>query len=294
MESQIALVVGGTKGIGREVVRQLAHKGYRVLFVGRDAQAGKALENELRAVAQVEFVQGDMSSLNDTRRVALHIREIAPHLNVLVHSADVLATERVNSPEGHELSFAINYLSRFLMNDLLLDRLKAGQARILHIAAPGMFTLKAAQFPPGPEASGWTGHGVGQGANDVYGVEMAERLKGSGVTINILNPGGVDTTIRDGMKLQGWQKVVMPIVMPLIMRFVFRMGMTQPADYARIPVEYATDPKHAGLTGKWIKWDSTLFPQKPGQYPQEMRAQLWRETERIVAAYRGVPEAVTA
>lgn len=294
MQNQNALVVGGTKGIGREVVRQLAHKGYCVLFVGRDAGAGKALEDELRAVSKVEFVQGDMSSLKDTRRVALRIGDMLSHINILVHSADVLMMERVNSDDGHELSFAINYLSRFLMNDLLLNHLKAGKARILHIAAPGMSTLKESQFPPGPEANGWIGHGVGQGANDVYGIEMAERLKGSGVTINILNPGGVDTEIRDRMILRGWQKVVFPIVMPLIMRFVFRMEMAQPADYARIPVEFATDPKHAGLTGTWIKWDRTFFPQKPGQYPAEMRSRIWQVSERLVAAYRAAPETAPA
>lgn len=295
MQDKIALVVGGTKGIGREVVRQLAHKGYRVLFIGRDAKAGAAIEAELRSVSAVEFLQGDLSLLKETRRLALDVRDRVPYLNVLVHSADVLRTERVETAEGHEISFAINYLSRFLMNDLLLDTLKAGQARILHIAAAGsLFTLKASQFPPSPDASGWTGHGIGQGANDVYGLEMADRLKGSGVTINILNPGGVNTGIRDQMKLSGWQKAIFPIIMPLMMRLVFGMGMSEPAEYARIPVEYATDPKHAGLTGQWIKWDGTLFQQKQGQYSPEIRAHVWRETERIVAAYRGVPEMVGA
>jgi NAD(P)-dependent dehydrogenase (short-subunit alcohol dehydrogenase family) len=232
-----------------------------------------------------------MSLMKDTRRVALAIRERVSHLNVLIHSADVLMTDRVETAEGHELSFATNYLSRFLMNDLLLDTLKAGRARILHIAAPGFITLKASQFPPAPDASGWTGHGVGQGANDVYGLEMAERLAGSNVTINILNPGGVNTGIRDQMTLHGWQKVAFPVFMPLIMKFVFRMEMSEPADYARIPVEYATDSKHAGLSGHWIKWDGTFFRQKPGQYPPQVRTHILRESERMVAAYRDVPEA---
>jgi NAD(P)-dependent dehydrogenase (short-subunit alcohol dehydrogenase family) len=285
MDQQIALVVGGTKGIGREVVRQLAAKGYHVLIVGRDAAAGRSLEDELNRTASVEFIQGDMSLLAETRRVALLIHDRIPHLNVLIHSADVLAFDRIETSEGFELSFALNYLSRFLLNEILLDRLKSGQARILHIAGAGYMPLKAAAFPPGPTANSFTGHGVGQGANDIYGLELAERLKGTGVTINILNPGGVDTDIRRNMKLRGTQKLIMPVMM-LAMKYIFRMKMQQPADYARIPVEYATDPRHAGLTGNFVKWDGTLFEIKPEQYPVELRQYVWQETEKLVAAYR--------
>ncbi|MBN8591180.1 MAG: SDR family NAD(P)-dependent oxidoreductase [Anaerolineae bacterium] len=285
MEARIAVVVGGTKGIGREVVRQLARQRYRVLFVGRDAAAGHALENELRSVSPVEFIQTDMSLLGETRRVALLIRERVRFIHVLIHSADVLTLDRVETAEGHEIGFALNYLSRFLLNDILLDQLKAGQARILHIAAAGFMPLKASAFPPGPKANGMAGHGAGQGANDIYGLEMADRLKGTGVTINILNPGGVDTDIRRNMKLHGAQKLIMPVMM-LAMKYIFRMKMQQPADYARIPVDYATNPQHAGLTGRFIKWDGTLFNIKPEQYPAELRQYIWQETEKLVAAYR--------
>lgn len=285
MEARIAVVVGGTKGIGREVVRQLARQRYRVLFVGRDAAAGHALENELRSVSTVEFIQADMSLLGETRRVALLIRERVRFIHVLIHSADVLTFDRVETAEGHEIGFALNYLSRFLLNDILLDQLKAGQARILHIAAAGFMPLKASAFPPGPKANGMAGHGAGQGANDIYGLEMADRLKGTGVTINILNPGGVDTDIRRNMKLHGAQKLIMPVMM-LAMKYIFRMKMQQPADYARIPVDYATNPQHAGLTGRFIKWDGTLFNIKPEQYPAELRQYIWQETEKLVAAYR--------
>ena len=285
MEARIAVVVGGTKGIGREVVRQLARQRYRVLFVGRDAAAGHALENELRSVSTVEFIQADMSLLGETRRVALLIRERVRFIHVLIHSADVLTFDRVETAEGHEIGFALNYLSRFLLNDILLDQLKAGQARILHIAAAGFMPLKASAFPPGPKANGMAGHGAGQGANDIYGLEMADRLKGTGVTINILNPGGVDTDIRRNMKLHGAQKLIMPVMM-LVMKYIFRMKMQQPADYARIPVDYATNPQHAGLNGRFIKWDGTLFNIKPEQYPAELRQYIWQETEKLVAAYR--------
>ncbi|HUN08527.1 MAG TPA: SDR family NAD(P)-dependent oxidoreductase [Aggregatilineales bacterium] len=285
MEARIAVVVGGTKGIGREVVRQLARQRYRVLFVGRDAAAGHALENELRSVSTVEFIQADLSLLGETRRVALLIRERVRFIHVLIHSADVLTLDRVETAEGHEIGFALNYLSRFLLNDILLDQLKAGQARILHIAAAGFMPLKASAFPPGPKANGMAGHGAGQGANDIYGLEMADRLKGTGVTINILNPGGVDTDIRRNMKLHGAQKLIMPVMM-LAMKYIFRMKMQQPADYARIPVDYATNPQYAGLTGRFIKWDGTLFNIKPEQYPAELRQYIWQETEKLVAAYR--------
>src|SRR5262249_49183391 len=79
-----------------------------------------------------------------------------------------------------------------------------------------------------------------QQANDVFTVEMARRLEGTGVTINVLNPGLVDTRIRREMH---W-------LLHFLMERVFgRFWMMTPAEGARMPLRLALDPEFAGVSG---------------------------------------------
>ena len=104
----------------------------------------------------------------------------------------------METPDGIELGFANAYLSRFALVGLLLDPLRAGRATVQHVAAAGApGRLRLDDVPPGPRLGAFRAHGVAQGANDVFGVELAARLAGDGVRVQVANPGAVRTGIRD-------------------------------------------------------------------------------------------------
>ena len=172
-ETGPALVVGGTRGIGREIARRLVQEGHEVTIVGRPGPVGSEAARDVGAT----FLPADISLLSEVRRVAAEVTARHDRLHHLVQTADVLKKARVDTAEGFEVGFATGYLSRFLLVGLLLDPLRAGLARILHVAAAGAAgRLSLDDVPPGPGVGPFRAHGVSQGANDVFGVELAERL----------------------------------------------------------------------------------------------------------------------
>jgi NAD(P)-dependent dehydrogenase (short-subunit alcohol dehydrogenase family) len=199
---RIAVLLGGTKGIGRATAIALAAEGWRTLIVGRDRVAGEALVKTLGGGSC--FFAADLSSMSSVRALAALVLESAPRIDLVVHSADVLRTTRVATPEGIEVSFATNFLGRVLFNHLVLDSL-SDTATIVHVAAAGLpGGLTAEDVPPGPKVSAMSAHNLGQRANDAYGLELAERLRGRGVRVVVLNPGMVATGIRDSPEPKPW------------------------------------------------------------------------------------------
>jgi NAD(P)-dependent dehydrogenase (short-subunit alcohol dehydrogenase family) len=117
-------------------------------------------------------------------------------LDLLVHSADVLISGgRSESAEDIELSFATNCLSRFVLNNALLELLRVpARASIVHIVAAGMpIGLDLNNIPP--KGGSFQGHNIGQTAHDLYGFALLERLRDTNISVKILNPGMADTTI---------------------------------------------------------------------------------------------------
>lgn len=270
-----ALVVGGTKGIGRATALGLAQRGADVTVVGRDPVAGEATAAALRAAAgRGDFLAADLSLLADTRRLAGAVRDRTDRLDVLVHTADLLMTRRVETAEGLETGFAVNYLSRFLLNALLLDLLRAAApARIVHVAAAGAKgAFDAHRVPPGPRVSAFRAHLLGQHANDLYAVEFAVRHPGEGVSIGVLNPGFVDTGIRRSD----------PRLRPLmrVLELAMRSRMRPPERTAAVVLRLAADPDLQGVTGALFDPDGTRLPVPGGTADQAARTHLWTRSER--------------
>lgn len=273
MIQKTALLVGATAGIGKETARLLAQAGYLVIIVGRNGVAGEALAAELNG----QFIQADMSLMSETRRVAAVVRPQVDALEAIVHTADVLTIKREETAEGFEKSLATNYLSRFLLNSLLHSLLRNGQQpRIVHIAAANMpLTLTEANFPLPVTGSSFTGHNVGQAANDYYGLAFAERYRHEGIQVNILNPGIVDTDIRrrgnGGLFMRG-----LVSVMELLMRPVTQT----PAHYARLVAAIATGQHPAANHSVLIDRKGKPITPRADRLDRDKQQYVWRQSEQ--------------
>ncbi len=207
---KIAIVVGASDGIGKQTAIELSKIGYTVVAIGRNKEKLGQLEKQLSG--RFETIQADMSLLSTTTQVATQILGQFTHIDLIIHTADVLLIKRQETSEGHELTLATNYLSRFLFNAILLNSLNKSLApRIIHVAAAGMpFKLNVKDFPLPPSASSFKGHTVGQLANDYYGIMFSHKYPT--VKINVLNPGMVNTNIRKKMETNFFVSMAMKVM----------------------------------------------------------------------------------
>lgn len=276
--AKAALVTGGTDGIGRATANKLAARGWTVVLVGSNAQKGEKAAQAMTAETgneAVTFMQADLSLMKEVRRLAGAFKEKHGRLDALVHSAGVIHSERGVTEEGLEASFAINYLSRFLLTNLLLSRLKASApARVVNVAYAGGNSADALDFgslQSEKEFGGMKALNQAPVANDLFGLELAERLEGTGVGVAVVNPGLVATDIR--RKADPW-------FMRLIDYALFFMVQT-PEESTETPVWLAADADLAAMNGRFFgpKREEKAVPDELRD--PALRERLWRASAEL-------------
>jgi len=207
MDGKTVLVTGSTDGVGRYVAARLAAAGARVLIHGRDSERARTLADEIRGQGFGEpiFYQADLSSLAGARRLAETVLAEHQRLDVFISNAGIgsrtLGSERRTSADGHELRFAVNYLSGFLLAYMLLPLLKASApSRIVNVASLGQHPI---DFDDVMITKGYTGaraYAQSKLAQIMFTVDLARELEGSGVTVNALHPATYmnTTMVREG------------------------------------------------------------------------------------------------
>ncbi|MBV8091085.1 MAG: SDR family NAD(P)-dependent oxidoreductase, partial [Alphaproteobacteria bacterium] len=137
--SRIGVVTGASSGIGLYTALGLARTGMRVVMVGRDrarTDAARRFVIERAGSDRVEIALAEFSRLAEVRRLAEELLAGHDRLDVLVNNAGLMSSRYRLSPDGFELTFAVNHLAPFLLTNLLLDRLKASApARVVTVAS---------------------------------------------------------------------------------------------------------------------------------------------------------------
>lgn len=201
VDGKTILITGSTDGVGRRVAERLGAMGARVLVHGRDHARGKRVVDDLCAAgAEATFYPADLTSLAEVRRLADAVRNDHARPDVLINNAGIgsgaAATRRL-SADGHELLFAVNYLAGFLLTALLLPLLRAAApSRIVNVASAGQQPIDFDDVMLLRGYSGGRAYRQSKLAQILFTLDLAEALKGSGVTVNCLHPATfMDTTM---------------------------------------------------------------------------------------------------
>ncbi|MCX8013180.1 MAG: SDR family NAD(P)-dependent oxidoreductase, partial [Rectinema sp.] len=134
----LAVITGATSGIGYAASRLFASRGADILTINRSVEKSESLKAELEKEFGIlcEYLIADLSLLNNMRRVARTLNDMDRPIDVLIHNAGIYLDRRILTVDGMETTFAVNYLSSFVMNYLLADRLKQeGKARIILVGS---------------------------------------------------------------------------------------------------------------------------------------------------------------
>ena len=269
MKGKTVLITGSTDGIGKQTALDLARMGANVIIHGRDPQRVQTAREEIIKNSgnnQVDSMLADFSSLTQVKRMAEEILARYPRLDVLVNNAGVFLLDRKLTNDGLEMNFQVNYLSPFLLTNLLLPLLqKSAPARIVSVSSAlhsktilDFDNLQGEKNYNGIQAYAFTKLG-----NIYMTLELAERLVGSGVTANCLHPGGVDTKmLRTAMQMTGI-----------------------PVEEGAAPSVYlASSPDVAQTTGKYF------YHREVGRFSEiasdaTARKKLWQISENLLKDY---------
>ncbi len=281
MHGKTVVVTGGNSGIGLETAAALAGMGARVLVTARNADKGRAAVADITqrndGHAQVQLVVFDLADLASVRRGAAEILEQAPRIDVLVNNAGVVLSERRETVDGYEATFAINHLGPFLLTNLLLDRLReSAPARIVNVASTAHASArKGIPFDDLQSTSRYGGmrvYGQSKLANILFTQELARRLEGSGVTANSLHPG----TVRTGYGADGDARGLLALGLKISRPFFL-----SPAKGALTSIYLASSPEVAGVSGQYFAKCKPARPRRPARDPEAAR-RLWQVSEELV------------
>ncbi len=261
MEDRVVLITGSTDGIGKQTALELAQRGIRILVHGKDPKRGKRVIEEISRASEsskLELFIADLSSLNQVRNLAERIRQENDHLDVLINNAGVYEKNYRVSKDGFEMTFAVNHLAHFLLTMLLLDIIKkAPQGRIINVSSIAHFNSPDIEFDNldlKKRYSGYAAYAQSKLCNVLFTYELAERLKGTNVTVNCLHPGVIDTKL---------------------MRASFSMGGAPVTEGAQTPVYLATAPELRNTSGHFF-CDQQETASSIYSYDSEVRKQLWQ------------------
>jgi NAD(P)-dependent dehydrogenase (short-subunit alcohol dehydrogenase family) len=207
MDGKTALITGSTDGVGRYVAAKLAAAGAKVLIHGRDKERAKTLIDQIvrDGHAAPTFYQADLSSMAGTRELARAVLADHKRLDLFISNAGIgsrtQGAERRTSADGHELRFAVNYLSGFLLAHLLLPTIKASApSRIVNVASLGQHPIDFDDVMITKGYNGGRAYSQSKLSQIMFTIDLAQELKGSGVTVNSLHPATYmnTTMVREG------------------------------------------------------------------------------------------------
>ncbi|MBE0684252.1 MAG: SDR family oxidoreductase [Anaerolineales bacterium] len=285
MIGKICLVTGGTNGIGKATAHALAQMGATVVIVGRDAQKAAQVSKEIQAASgnqNVDWLLADLSSQQDIRRLAEEFKSKYSQLHVLINNAGGTFMTRQLSVDGIEMTFALNHLAYFLLTNLLLDTIKASvPARIISVSSDahsgGIIEFDNLQGER--SYSGIGPYGNSKLANILFTTELARRLEGTGVTVNVLHPGLVSTGF--GKNNPGLVMKIMGVVIPLIARSPERGAITS--------IYLVSSPAVQNITGQYFV-DCKVTQPAPQAADSAVARELWDVSAEMVHLADAVPE----
>lgn len=208
------------------------------------------------------MVYADLSSFAQIKEMVKDLCNRFNRLDVLINNAGIYKSERKITQKGLEETFAINYVAPFLLTNLLLDLLKKGESsRIVNVASQvhsNHFNFEDLQFER--EFTGTKAYAQSKTALILFTYFLAEKLKSTGITVNCLHPGVINTKL---------------------LKAAMSFGGASPLRGAKSLIYAAIAPELESVSGKYFLNNRSELS-RDITYDKEIQRKLWKKTEELI------------
>jgi len=285
LTNKTIIVTGANSGIGKAASIQLAKLGANVVMLCRSKERGEQALQDVRTASnsdKVELILVDMASQESVRDAVHEFLRTHSRLDVLIHNAanfDHRQKKPVITTDGLETVFATNHVNIFLMTNLLLDTLKkSSPSRIITVASKGLMTypfldIEFDNLYGEKKFNLQHAYYHAKQAQVMYTFDLAERLQGTGVTVNCVRVGNVAVPDTRLDHLPQW--------LLKVYHAKRKLSMT-PEKMAETYVWLAANPALKDVTGGY--WDAPNVAAKANKYAynRETQKRLWNITLQLM------------
>lgn len=243
-QDQVALVTGGSRGIGKAVVQALAKEGAKVAFVYRGStEAASALEAEVAAAGgTAKAHQGDVAEPDTAKRIVDAVLADWGRIDILVNNAGVIRDGLFVRMDPNNWAEVINtnLNGTFSFCKAVSDQMVFKQrfGRIVNVSSVAADYVNAGQ----------TNYSASKGAVNSFTRSLAVELGGRNVTVNAVAPGFIETDMSEAVRQKAGD--ILKKMVPLK-----RLG--KPEDIANVVV-FLCSPLAGYITGQVITVDGGL------------------------------------
>lgn len=279
----IIVITGATSGLGQLVAVELAKRETHLVLTARSRNMAEAIKKMLKDIApkaEVDFFFGDLSLMENVKRIGNEIKASYPKIDVLVNNAGLHAFEQRITSEGFAEMIAVNYLAPWLLTHTLNQSLiTSGNARIVNVASEASRNHGELKLPDDLTN---TSNFTSRGSSAIYGKtkllnimftgELARQFSKTGVTVNAVNPGfnvtGLGRELRFASMLEH------------ILNF---LHIGDPRRGADIITRLVVEQQYQGVTGGYfnVGTGKPIVPVYPGG-DITMQNKLWNDTKELL------------
>lgn len=291
---RLAVVTGGSSGLGLITARELARKGARVVLAVRTTSKGESVAQEIRSTspdAQVDVRELDLASLASVRAFAEKLNAEEPVLDLLVNNAGIMMTPAQKTADGFEMQLGTNHLGHFALTGLLLDALgKSSDPRVVTVSSiehkPGHIRFDDLNSERGyaPRKA----YQQSKMANAVFAIEFDRRLRAaSSPILSVMAHPGYSATNLQSTGPTGAAAFVMKISNAVV---------AQKPERGALPQLYAATAPNVeggqffGPSGfQEMRGDVTEVEAVPEAHDPEIGRRLWAVSEELTGVSFALP-----
>ncbi|HEY8364098.1 MAG: SDR family oxidoreductase [Bacilli bacterium] len=276
--SKVIVITGSNSGIGKETALELAKRGHTIVMVCRNEEKGKKAQEEIiksTGNENIHLMLCDLSSFANVKRFCEEFKNKFGYLDVLINNAGVMTYEREVTKDDFELHFQVNYLSPFLLTNLLLDRIRPG-GRIINLSSMAHRAGKI-HFDDINLEKDFTmlkAYAQAKLAVILFTHYLAKQLIDKRITVNCVHPG----VIISNLGIYNDRKVLRWLLQRLKWMF------SSPKKGAKTPIYLADSNEVSNITGEYF-YHKKVKKSSKLSYDEELEKKLWDKSLEWLAPW---------